>query len=130
MPARCSSALDGSISELLEKRADERRVELLDGQGARRRLQSLQGELEERAEAARVRVARVQTAAALAHEVLAEERFDLRRQRGRAFVQRMKRKNRLRISARLGNRAGRESRPLGNRQALYCRGPLDRSCEC
>jgi hypothetical protein len=38
--------------------------------------------------------------------------------------------NRLRISVRLGNRAGRESRPLGNRQARYWWGPLDRSCEC
>src|SRR5688500_17922186 len=68
--------------ELLKKRADERRVELLEGEGARRRLQSLRGELEERAKAVRVRVARVQTGAAVAHEVLAEERFDVRRQRG------------------------------------------------
>ena len=71
--------------ELLEKRADQRGVQVLDAQGARRGLYAVGGELEQRPEAVRVRVTRVETGATVAPQVLAEERFDVRGERGHGW---------------------------------------------
>src|SRR5436190_7374884 len=68
--------------QMLQERADQRGVQLLQHQSRRRHLEFLRGELEQTLEAVGVRIASVSAGATLADQILAEECLHVRCERG------------------------------------------------
>jgi len=76
----CLRRVPACTLEMLEKRGDQRRVQLLQHQSRWHGLEPAGSELEQRLEAVGVRIAGVRTGGTMARKVLAQKGLDMRRQ--------------------------------------------------